>query len=178
MNRINRLLSALIMGFAQVAALGLLLLALCVSVDVAMRFATGRPITGVFEFAGVILVGVTFLPLGAVLLTNQQLRVDIVLETLRGRALATFMLLDVATGLLVFGLLVSIATEEALKAYHGRFLLRGLIEIPTWIPNAMIWVGTVLSLVALALRGIDALRRLAGLAPLTFPRTAQDDGDR
>ncbi|WP_157173578.1 hypothetical protein [Pseudaminobacter salicylatoxidans] len=90
------------------------------------------------------------------------MRVDIIFDWVRGRAVAGLALLDVATGLLVFGLLLWITTGEFQKAYEGRFLLRGMIEIPTWIPLGMIWAGTALVLVALLFQGMEALRRLAG----------------
>lgn len=160
MHAIRNLAGGIINGLAYIGALGLFAIAVLVSIDVTVRFITGRPITGMFEFASVLLVAVTFLPMAAVLLNNQQLRVDIVTEHLKPRASAIAGLLDVAIGLTVFGLLLLIATEEVSKAYFGRFLLRGLIEIPTWIPNAMIWVGALLSVVALLLKGVDSIRTL------------------
>ena len=164
MTRLSRLLTRLFEGAATIGAIGLIAIAVMISVDVFMRWATGRPIVGVFELSGVILVLVTFLPLGLVLFTNQQLRVDIILEHVRGRPSAALGLLDAAIGLIVFGLLLWIAFEEFLKAYHGRFLLRGMIEIPTWIPTAMICLGTLLGVLALLHQAADYVLRLMGSA--------------
>jgi len=160
MSKLSRFLSRLFEGAATIGAIGLIAIALMITIDVFVRWATGRPIVGVFEFSGVLLVMVTFLPLGMVLFTNQQLRVDIILELVKNKTVAVLGLVDVAIGLIVFGLLLWIGTDEFLKAYQGRFLLRGMIEIPTWIPNAMIWMGTLMAILALAYQGVEYVIRL------------------
>ncbi len=176
MRAVRNLVGGVINGLAYVGALGLFAIAVLVSIDVTVRFTTGRPITGMFEFASVLLVAVTFLPMAAVLLNNQQLRVDIITEHLKPRASAFAGLLDVAIGLTVFGLLLTIATEEVAKAYLGRFLLRGIIEIPTWIPNAMILVGALLSVLALVLKGIENIRLLLTGEPAAGTSNYSDPG--
>lgn len=162
MSRIAGYLSGLFRMAATVGAAGLIAIAVMITLDVSVRWATGRAIGGVFEIACVLLVVVTFLPLGLVLHEDRQLRVDIVPELLKGKALAGIDLLDCAVGLLVFGLLLGIATEEFEKAYQGRFLLRGLIEIPTWIPTLMIWIGALSAVVALAFKAIETVQVLRG----------------
>lgn len=166
MSRVSRLLSKLFTVAATIGALGLMAIALMICIDVFMRWLTGRPITGVFEFSGVILVMVTFLPLALVLFNNQQLRVDIAQEALSGKPASALSLLDALMGLIVFFLLLWIGVEELIKAYEGRFLLRGMIEIPTWIPIAMISVGTLLALVALAYKAVEHVLNLTGRRPL------------
>jgi TRAP-type C4-dicarboxylate transport system permease small subunit len=155
-------LAALFRAAALLGALGLIAIAIMTTADVSMRWLTGRAIGGVFELSGVLLVLVTFLPLGLVLFEDRQLRVDILPELLNGRPLAALDVLDCAIGILVFGLLLSAATDEFEKAYQGRFLLRGLIQIPTWIPTLMIWAGTLGAIIALVFKVVDAFRALAG----------------
>ncbi|MGB3832669.1 MAG: TRAP transporter small permease [Mesorhizobium sp.] len=149
---------------ATLGAAGLIAIAVMITVDVSVRWATGKAIGGVFELACVLLVLVTFLPLGLVLHDERQLRVDILPGLLKGKALAAIDLLDCAVGILVFGLLLDVATGEFAKAYQGRFLLRGLIEIPTWIPTLMIWAGALSALVALAFKALETVQVLRGKA--------------
>lgn len=162
MLKLHAWLAALFRGAALLGAVGLMAIALMTTADVTMRWLTGRAIGGVFELSGVLLVLVTFLPLGLMLFDDRQLRVDILPELLKGRALAALDVLDCAIGVLVFGLLLKAATQEFEKAYLGRFLLRGLIEIPTWIPTLMIWVGALSAVLALVFKFVDAIRTLAG----------------
>lgn len=162
MHRLSSYLNKLLYLGTLLGALALMAISLLVGIDVSLRWITGRSITGVFEISSVLLVMATFLPLGMVLFRHEQLRVDIIFDWVRGRAVAGLALVDVATGLLVFGLLLWITTGEFQKAYEGRFLLRGMIEIPTWIPLGMIWAGTALALVTLLFQGVEALRRLIG----------------
>jgi TRAP-type C4-dicarboxylate transport system permease small subunit len=162
MSRIAGYLSGLFRMAATVGAAGLIAIAVMITVDVGMRWATGRAIGGVFEIACVLLVVVTFLPLGLVVHEERQLRVDIVPGLLKGKALAAVDLFDCAIGILVFGLLLKVASEEFGKAYFGRFLLRGLIEIPTWIPTLMIWIGALSAVVALAFKAVETVEVLRG----------------
>ena len=164
MSRIAGYLSGLFRMAATLGAAGLIAIAVMITVDVSVRWATGKAIGGVFELACVLLVLVTFLPLGLVLHDERQLRVDILPGLLKGKALAAIDLLDCAVGILVFGLLLDVATGEFAKAYQGRFLLRGLIEIPTWIPTLMIWAGALSALVALAFKALETVQVLRGKA--------------
>lgn len=160
MKKLSALLLRLFEFSATIGAFGLIAIAVMITTDVLVRWISSRPITGVFEFSGVLLVMVTFLPLGLVLFTNQQLRIDIIQQYVKGRVAAGFGLIDAAIGLLVFGLLLLVGTEETLKAYNGRFLLRGMIEIPTWIPNAMICAGALFAVLAHAFQTVDYVRSL------------------
>jgi TRAP-type C4-dicarboxylate transport system permease small subunit len=162
MTRLSAGFQRLFEGAAMIGAFALIGIALMISSDVFIRWLTGRPLIGVFEFSGILLVIVTFLPLALVLFTNQQLRIDIIHQYASGKAAAALGLLDAAIGILVFGLLLWIGTEETLKAYQGRFLLRGMIEIPTWIPNIMICIGTALAVLALIIQAAEYLLRIAG----------------
>ncbi len=162
MSGLARYLNRILELASMVGALALMAISVLVSVDVALRCLTGRSIVGVFEVSSVLLVMATFLPLGLVLFRQQQLRVDIVFEWAQGRLSSLLTMVDVATGLIVFGLLLWIATEEFQKAYNGRFLLRGMIEIPTWIPLAMIWAGAAFALLTLVFQGVQIVLRFAG----------------
>lgn len=176
--RVSNILGRILEWASGLGAVALIAISILVSVDVSMRWTTGRSIAGVFEVSSVLLVMATFLPLGLVLFRHEQLRVDIIFDWVRGRVLTGLAAIDVATGLIVFGVLLWISTEEFQKAYNGRFLLRGMIEIPTWIPLAMIWVGTALVMLTLLFQGIEICLQLLGRRPNPGPASKETDGER
>src|SRR5690606_4357564 len=107
-----------ILEFASaLGAVALIAISLLVSVDVLLRWILGRSIVGVFEISSVLLVMATFFPLSLVFFRGEQLRVDIIFEWVKGRPASLLSLLDVAIGVVVFGLLLWIATGEFQKAY-------------------------------------------------------------
>ena len=151
----------LVLSFsASLGAVALILLSLGISVDVLMRWFTGHPITGVFEIASLTLVVAIFFPLGFMQHQKLQIRVDMITSHARGRWAAALDLLDAVAGLLVFGLLLWAASKEFMKAYQGKFLLRGMVEIPTTVEIGFILYGTLLILIALVLLLLRCLRTL------------------
>lgn len=158
----ERTCSAVLRAFANFGAITLMLLALMVTIDVCVRKVTGRPLVGVFELSEVLLVVVTFSAVGLVHLDNRQLSVDILSSRVRGKRAAALRLFDAFIGLLVFGLLLWKSSEEFLKAYAGKFVRRGMIEIPTAIPVGFIALGALCIVVALIFVLWRSMRQLAG----------------
>src|SRR5688572_4567924 len=150
---------------ASLGAVSLVVIALMVTGDVAIRWATGKPVSGVFEIASLMLVVAIFLPLGFMQYEKLHIRVDMISSRARGRWAAALDVLDAAAGLLVFGLLFWAAAHEFLTAYRGGFRLRGIIEIPTALQIGFIVFGTALILVALANLLVKSLRALRSGAP-------------
>jgi len=146
----------------NVGAAGLLLLAVLVSADVIVRAFTDRPIVGVFELSGVMLVAITFLPLSYVLLNSRQMRIDIIYEFVGTKVRLLLSILDALLGILIFGAIFSVALDETMKAYAGRYLLRGLVEIPTWIPYFTISIGMILSMSVLVTQCVKRAIELRG----------------
>lgn len=153
-------LLALLRLSASLGALSLVAIGLMVTADVLIRWATGRPISGVFEVTSLMLVVAIFLPLGFMQYEKLHIRVDIISSRARGRWAAALDVLDAAAGILVFGLLLWAAAGEFLTAYRGSFRLRGIIEIPTALQIGFIVFGTALILVALGYLLVKSLRAL------------------
>jgi len=137
------------MLFVQIGAFGLLVLSVMLTVDVLFRWITGRPFVGVFEISQVLLVLVTFSAVGAVHSDNRQLSVDILSARAKGKTAKFLRLFDASIGIIVFGVLLWKSWEELLKAIQGKFLLRGMIEIPTAFPLSFILIGTFSIVVSL-----------------------------
>ena len=161
---------------ASLGAGALILLSLGITCDVLIRWITGRPITGVFELASLTLVVAIFFPLGFMQHQKLQIRVDIITSHARGRWAVALDLLDAVVGLLVFGLLLWAASKEFLKAYEGKFLLRGMIEIPTTVEIGFIIYGTTLILIALIHLFVVCVRTL--LPGNSTPGPVPDKGER
>ena len=153
-------LLALLRLSASVGALSLVGIGLMVTADVLIRWVTGKPVSGVFELASLMLVIAIFLPLGFMQHEKLHIRVDMISSRARGRWAAALDVLDAAAGILVFGLLLWAAVSEFLMAYRGGFRLRGIIEIPTALQIGFIVFGTALILVALGYLLVKSLRAL------------------
>lgn len=144
-------------------ALALLGLAVMITCDVTYRWVFGRPILGVFEFSEILLVLITFLAIAQVQFSGRQLRVDIFVGRVRGRAGGALGVLDALVGLAFFGVLLWTSTHDWWEAWHGNFLGRGMLQIPTAIPLGLVAVGTALMVVTLLiLLGRALLRTLLG----------------
>lgn len=144
-------------------ALALLGLAVMITCDVTYRWIFGRPILGVFEFSEILLVLITFLAIAQVQFSGRQLRVDVFLGRVRGRAAGALGVLDALVGLAFFGILLWTSTHDWWEAWHGKFLGRGMLQIPTAIPLGLVAVGTALMLVTLLiLLGRGLIRVLYG----------------
>lgn len=145
---------------ATIAAAILFLIAVMITLDVLMRWLIGTSIVGIFEVSQVALIAVTFLVLGYVQHTGQQLTVDILSAKARGSVAVLLALLNSLLSLLIFGALLWAGIAEWLSAYSGGYMRRGLIDIPTIIPLGILILGAVLVVLALIL---DLLRNLLAL---------------
>ena len=159
---LDRALARLLIYSAWVSGIALFCLAAMITVDVFVRWLTGRPFIGVFEVSQVILVVVTFLAIGLVQYRQRQLRVDIFSARAKGLPARFLTALDCVVGLAFFGLLLWTGGLEWVKAYTGGYLRRGMVEIPTAIPLAFLVVGTFFMCLTLTFRLISTLIGDAG----------------
>lgn len=174
LGKIESVWGAFLRALGWASGVGLCLLALMVSTDVAVRALTGKPIIGVFELAQLILVLVFFFAVGRVEFVNQQIKVDIVSAQARGRLATALRLLDGLAGLLFFVVILWSGSVEWLKAYRGGFLERGLVEFPTTIPVGMLVFGAFVMCITLVLvvwRSLaDTIRGVGSEGPLAGNR--------
>lgn len=147
----SRAWGRLLGGLARLGGLGLLALAGMISVDITYRWLFGRPILGVFEFSEILLLALTFMSIAYVQFVGRQLTIDILSARARGRLASGLMALDAVAGLAFFGILLWTSVIDWWEAYHGGFLGRGMLEIPTALPLGFVVVGTALMVVTLLL---------------------------
>lgn len=155
---LGRLLNWVAMG----AGVVLLLIALTVTFDVAKRWFTGRPITGVFESVELMMVVVSMGVLGLVEWQHRQLNVDVFTHRARGRTALGVVILDKALAVLFMSVLLAMAGFEWVKAYNGWYLRRGMVEIPIVYMMGMIVAGAGLTWLAAAWGLVKALACLPG----------------
>lgn len=170
----ERVLLKLLRACGAISGVVLLFMAFMVTTDVSKRWLTGKPITGVFEVSQLSLLVATFLVLGYVQYYDRQLTVDIVSSKAHGRTRVLLRLLDGLLGIFFFGVLLWTGAEEWLKAWHGGFLKRGLIDIPTTIPLGFLVFGAALILVTIVLITFRSLIRLFTGQPDFVPLDPDD----
>ncbi len=147
---------------ATMAAVILLLMTVMITIDVLMRWLIGTSIVGIFEVSQVALIAVTFLVLGYVQHTGQQLTVDILSARARGTLAIFLALLNSIVSLVIFGALLWSGIAEWLSAYSGGYMRRGLIDIPNIVPLGFLILGTGLLVLALILSLLRNLLAFAG----------------
>lgn len=157
---VDRVLDRTLSPVAAVAGLMLGAMSVMVTVDVAIRWSTGRPLIGVFELTETMLVYATFLSLAYVQLKNQQLRVDILSARARGRVAGALNLLECVASIFVYGTIAVYSGHEWVKAYQGGFLRRGMLEIPNTVLLSPITVGAALVVLVLVWQLVKSCRQI------------------
>lgn len=162
---VNRLMLRIERAMAFLGATSIVLIMAIVTMDVFMRYAFRRPITGVAELVGLYLMVLLFYStLSYTFARDRHIRVDL-LTPFMSNTLRRW--LEAATCVAAAIVLVLIALpslESAMASYRAGAVLAGLIAWPTWIPPALVATGCL----ALALRlSINAIGHLAALAGLS-----------
>jgi TRAP-type C4-dicarboxylate transport system permease small subunit len=158
-NRVPVVLLAAFRFARTVAGFSLLFLAALIGADVLTRSLTGRPIAGVFEAAGILLVTVTFLALPAVESSGKSLRIGFVIEYLGPLAGRLVILIEFLLILAFYGIVLWTGLPRFLEVYAGGFVTSGLVPIPLSIPIGLLVAGVIGTIVAGALRAVLVVAR-------------------
>jgi TRAP-type C4-dicarboxylate transport system permease small subunit len=140
-----------------------------VSLDVARRTASGRPIPGANELTVLLIVGVIFLGLAEAERTDTHVRMRLLTSRMPERLAAA---LRVAALGLAVAMLLWAAYATGVRAYRsyvsGEFLF-GLARFPIWPARSLIPLGFLAVALETALRCWDALRCSLGRPPSPDP---------
>jgi TRAP-type C4-dicarboxylate transport system permease small subunit len=120
------------------------------SVGVFMRYVLDRPIRGIDEATGFLVVAIVMFGAAETLRRGEHIQIDLVTNTLRGRTRWVFDLWAYAC-VLVFSV-VFLYTAWRTVAFTWRFgeYSTGYLEMPMWIPQATMLPGAaMLGLVAI-----------------------------
>jgi TRAP-type C4-dicarboxylate transport system permease small subunit len=143
---------------SRIGGVVLFLIAVTIFIDVMKRWVTGRPLIGIYESTQVALVLVTFFLLPTVQYYGRQLSVDVLYAHTHGRLAGLLRFVECFFSLCIFSALLFTTWDEFWKALFGRFLRRGMVEIPQTIPLGFMVFGSAILLLVVILFFLRAIR--------------------
>lgn len=148
---------------AQFAALAVLAMALHILLEILLR-AVFRTSTFVMdEFVGYEVAAMTFLGLGSALDHKVLLRLNLLLVRLHGKARAAIEIVNATVTLVLFGFLIFYLIKLAMRNHARGTTSISVLEVPVWLPQAVIILGLVVfclqltGLIAKAIAAPDSL---------------------
>jgi TRAP-type C4-dicarboxylate transport system permease small subunit len=158
MRRLAAVVEALSDAAGAVAAAATLLLTLMVTSGVAARRVFNSPFLFVEEFSGYVVLAIVFLGLAYTMRTDGHIRVDVVLQRVRGRVRAALQAACLLVALAWSAFVVAGTWRLVAEYYTQNVLSFAYLQTPLWIPGSLMVVGAVL----LALQCLAMLVRLRG----------------
>jgi TRAP-type C4-dicarboxylate transport system permease small subunit len=144
----------LLVLFTWLSGLCLLAVSVVTSVDVGVRWVTGRPLLGILEINEVGFVLITFAALGLMLFRDRQMSVDIFTSRFTGVRKRVAKIFDCILGMLFFSILLYTSYHEFIRAYEWGYVRNGILQIPEAIPLSFVFLGSLLSVATLLLQAV------------------------
>lgn len=158
-SRLERVVAAVALAAASVAA-GLVLAMLAItSYGVAMRYVLDAPVTWSDELAGYLVVATVMLGTADTLLRGEHISVDLLTDRLRGAARRAVAVWGMACVLALAAALGYSAVLMIGFSYDFGMYSEGYLEAPLWIPQCFMLAGAVLLGLAAAVHIAGMLRR-------------------
>ena len=158
MTGLSRALDALSNGLAALGRLVLLITMLHVTLDVVLRFAFNRPLTGTVEISSYYyMIAVVFLPLAAVELRNGHISVEIVAQHLSEGAQRVLIGVVCLLSAVFYGLLAWRTGLEAIEKMHVGERYSSSMDLSIWPPRFMLPLGCGLLTLVLVVKGLRLL---------------------
>jgi C4-dicarboxylate transporter, DctM subunit len=123
---------------------------LLTTVDVCLRYVFNSPLPGVFILCEMLMVGTVYLAAAYVQQQKGHVRVDIVIEKLKGAPRISLELATLILALVAFGLVLWQSAVYAWDAWITDDHTMGLVEYPVWPAKAVLTVGIGLLCLRLA----------------------------
>ncbi|WFE76608.1 TRAP transporter small permease subunit [Roseinatronobacter sp. S2] len=128
---------------AHFAMLAIVLMAGHILLEIVLRAVWSSSTFVMGEFVGYAVAAMTFLGLGAALDDKVLLRVNILLQPLKGRARVAAEIVNAAVTLSVFGFITFFLIRQLLRNYERGTTSISVLEIPLWIPQSFVVVGFI-----------------------------------
>ena len=135
-------------GGAAIATLCVLITLITTGYSVFLRYALGKPITWIDELSGYLVVAIVMFGAAEALRRDDHIQVDIVTARLRGRALACMRVVWMAMVIAFTAVLLISAWGTVTFSRDFGLYSDGYMEMPMWIPQSLLIVGSVLLLLA------------------------------
>lgn len=142
---------------AVIGGLGILFIAVMITVDALMRKFLNTTLGGASEVAGFVFAVATALAYPFVLLDRANIRIDAVYTALSSKIRAFLDLLAILLLLLFVGKLTYSTYQLLEKSWSGGSKSNGVITIPLWIPQSLWVLGFAFFTVTAAFLAIYAL---------------------
>lgn len=139
---------------AQFAMLAVVLMAGHILLEILLRALFKTSTFVMDEFVGYEVAAMTFLGLGSALDHKVLLRLNLLLKPLKGAARAAAEIFNASVSLLIFGFLTWYLVKLALRNFDRGTTSISFLEVPVWIPQAIIITG--LAVFCLQLTGLMA----------------------
>lgn len=146
LDRIVRLISRIM---AIIAGLALVLIALTIMAEIAMR-TFFVPLVGGIEIIRVTFVVSVFFAFAHVITQDREIRVDVFRWMFPAKALRVVDAAASAVTLAFFGLLLWFSAGRLWSDWMGGVYLEGRLLIPMWIPWSTITIGSLMAAIASA----------------------------
>lgn len=162
MRRVVRAVETISEAAGYLAAAGVLALTALIASSVIARRIFGSPILAADELSGYLLLAIVFLGLAYTMKAGGHIRVDILLAHVPPRARAG---LDALATILAVAFTLALlgGTWALVAAYyqHGTLSFKYL-QIPLWIPGALLVIGAALLVLQLVAQLLQKLSRVSG----------------
>ena len=159
---LSRSLDVLYKAAGFLAGVFLVAIAVIVTAQIAARFFDAI-IPSADQFAGFCLAATSFLGLAHAFRSGGHIRVTLFVRPLRGRLGRAFLILALAIGAAISGILAWHIVRMVIQNMLRGEVTLGLVPVPLWLPQLGMAVGVVLFAVAMI---EDLVRACAGRDPV------------
>lgn len=156
MHLYSRIVHWLSISFGVVASFGLLMLTLLLSIDLLGRNLFGFSTMFANEWSGYIHAGVIFLAAPIALLKGEHIRVELVDTLTTGRLRKGLGILALVLSTLIVAYLCYALCKMTIESFMTDRRATWVLRTPLWIPQAALFMGSVVLLLAVIERLLAA----------------------
>ena len=154
----ERVVRALCLGGAALAAFAVLITLAATCYSVFMRYVVGTPVTWIDELSGYLVVAIVMFGAAEALRRDDHIQVDLLTSRLTGRSLEVMRVLWMLLVIVFTAVLLFSAWRAVAFSYNFGLYSDGYLEMPLWKPQSLLVVGSALILLASLAKISRALR--------------------
>jgi C4-dicarboxylate transporter DctQ subunit len=151
--RLSAIFDHIITWMSVLAGILLAFSVISVSISVATRYFFNYPVGWVTEICAYILLYITFMVAAWVLKEEAHVTIDIILEQLKPRVQSFINIITSYISAIVCLILTFFGARETWELYKTGYFTPTELELPKWIINIIIFVGSLLLFIQFLRRG-------------------------